>query len=44
MIAHARGAAAYAIVSAFAAVMPDQQESAVAAERAWQIARLPNDK
>jgi hypothetical protein len=40
-IRHARGAAAYAIVSAVAATTGDEHDSAATAEREWQIAKLP---
>ena len=40
MIQHARGAAAYAIVSAAADATTQQQNSAITAEREWQIAKL----
>lgn len=42
-IRHARGSAAYAIVSAVAATTADQQDFAATAEREWQIGKLPNE-
>ena len=42
-IRHARGAAAYAIVSAVALTTADEQDSAATSEREWQIAKLPNE-
>lgn len=41
-IRHARGAAAYAIVSAAASVTAEERERAVAAERKWQLAHMPH--
>ena len=43
-IRHARGAAAYAIVSVVAAKTAKDQDSAVIAERKWQIAKLGRRK
>jgi hypothetical protein len=39
-IRHARGAPAYAIVAVIAAAAADERESATAAERKWQLAKL----
>jgi hypothetical protein len=43
-IRHARGAAAYAIVSVVAATTADKHDSAATAEREWQIAKLPEQE
>lgn len=40
-IRHARGAAAYAIVSVMNAAKPEEREAAVLAEREWQLDHLP---
>ena len=43
-IRHARGAAAYAIVAVVATTAESVREAAVAAEREWQLARLPAER
>jgi hypothetical protein len=43
-IRHARGAAAYAIVSAVASTTADRCDLVASVERDWQITKLPNRK
>jgi len=40
-IRHARGAAAYAIVSSMNVVPPEDRQAAATAEREWQLEKLP---